>query len=130
MTTSFMELSPIEARQRVDSQAAILVDIRGADEFVRSHIAGAHSHPLSQWETSRDTIDPSTDVIFMCRSGMRTASARDRLLANTTRPTFVLTGGIDRSEEHTPELQSRIRISYAVLCLKKKNTSAITTLYT
>src|SRR3546814_10981303 len=83
MTTSFMELSPIEARQRVDSQAAILVDIREADEFVRSHIAGAHSHPLSQWEPSRDTIDPSTDVIFMCLSGMRTASARDRLLVNT-----------------------------------------------
>ena len=26
-----------------------------------------------------------------------------------------------RSEEHTSELQSRIRISYAVFCLKKKN---------
>ena len=26
----------------------------------------------------------------------------------------------DRSEEHTSELQSRIRISYAVFCLKKK----------
>src|SRR3546814_2756153 len=28
---------------------------------------------------------------------------------------------IDRSEEHTSELQSLMRISYAVLCLKKKN---------
>src|SRR3546814_10797069 len=27
-----------------------------------------------------------------------------------------------RSEEHTSELQSLMRISYAVLCLKKKNT--------
>src|SRR3546814_7765143 len=27
----------------------------------------------------------------------------------------------DRSEEHTSELQSLMRISYAVLCLKKKN---------
>src|SRR3546814_1385825 len=27
----------------------------------------------------------------------------------------------DRSEEHTPELQSLMRISYAVFCLKKKN---------
>src|SRR3546814_10860310 len=27
---------------------------------------------------------------------------------------------IDRSEEHTSELQSLIRISYAVFCLKKK----------
>src|SRR3546814_10920672 len=26
----------------------------------------------------------------------------------------------DRSEEHTPELQSLMRISYAVFCLKKK----------
>src|SRR3546814_7309529 len=27
----------------------------------------------------------------------------------------------ERSEEHTSELQSRMRISYAVFCLKKKN---------
>src|SRR3546814_1072701 len=30
-------------------------------------------------------------------------------------------GTIDRSEEHTSELQSLMRISYAVFCLKKKN---------
>src|SRR3546814_4509805 len=29
-----------------------------------------------------------------------------------------------RSEEHTSELQSLMRISYAVLCLKKKNTKS------
>src|SRR3546814_7896181 len=32
-----------------------------------------------------------------------------------------------RSEEHTSELQSLLRISYAVFCLKKKNTPHITT---
>src|SRR3546814_10700497 len=31
-----------------------------------------------------------------------------------------------RSEEHTSELQSLMRISYAVFCLKKKNTTLIT----
>src|SRR3546814_6482302 len=30
--------------------------------------------------------------------------------------------GLYRSEEHTSELQSLMRISYAVFCLKKKNT--------
>src|SRR3546814_10731126 len=30
------------------------------------------------------------------------------------------TGSYDRSEEHTSELQSLMRISYAVFCLKKK----------
>src|SRR3546814_2307675 len=29
--------------------------------------------------------------------------------------------GVRRSEEHTSELQSLMRISYAVFCLKKKN---------
>src|SRR3546814_2634939 len=32
---------------------------------------------------------------------------------------FFITG-VDRSEEHTSELQSLMRISYAVFCLKKK----------
>src|SRR3546814_10477678 len=31
----------------------------------------------------------------------------------------------ERSEEHTSELQSLMRISYAVFCLKKKNTQKI-----
>src|SRR3546814_8934760 len=31
-----------------------------------------------------------------------------------------------RSEEHTSELQSLMRISYAVFCLKKKNTPKLT----
>src|SRR3546814_2184103 len=33
-----------------------------------------------------------------------------------------------RSEEHTSELQSLMRISYAVFCLKKKTTRNITTI--
>src|SRR3546814_7333682 len=34
--------------------------------------------------------------------------------------TFTLERRLDRSEEHTSELQSLLRISYAVFCLKKK----------
>src|SRR3546814_8161088 len=33
----------------------------------------------------------------------------------------VVAGSVARSEEHTSELQSLMRISYAVFCLKKKN---------
>src|SRR3546814_5660782 len=35
-------------------------------------------------------------------------------------------GGSLRSEEHTSELQSLMRISYAVFCLKKKKKTTIT----
>src|SRR3546814_1515346 len=48
------------------------------------------------------------------------ADQRHRAVANL--------GRAERSEEHTSELQSLMRISYAVFCLKKKkNTKKITT---
>src|SRR3546814_10877205 len=37
------------------------------------------------------------------------------------KPVGTLDAGTFRSEEHTSELQSLMRISYAVFCLKKKN---------
>src|SRR3546814_7599353 len=40
---------------------------------------------------------------------------REAISALRTRPQ-----GVSRSEEHTSELQSLMRISYAVFCLKKK----------
>src|SRR3546814_10397346 len=41
----------------------------------------------------------------------------------------IFTGKITRSEEHTSELQSLMRTSYAVFCLKKK-TKTLNTAYT
>src|SRR3546814_9408738 len=41
-------------------------------------------------------------------------------LAGTSRLTFLQSLGCIRSEEHTSELQSLMRISYAAFCLKKK----------
>src|SRR3546814_8756311 len=40
---------------------------------------------------------------------------------------FSVTSGTIRSEEHTSELQSLMRISYAVFCLTKKNKITKTT---
>src|SRR3546814_7886580 len=41
----------------------------------------------------------------------------------------LLEGAYGRSEEHTSELQSLMRISYAVFCLKKKNNNYQTSIY-
>src|SRR3546814_7406325 len=45
----------------------------------------------------------------------RTAMCGERRIHDLEEPGFVM----DRSEEHTSELQSLMRISYAVFCLKK-----------
>src|SRR3546814_5323436 len=42
-------------------------------------------------------------------------------VVNTDQLRQVADAGIERSEEHTSELQSLMRISYAVFCLKQKN---------
>src|SRR3546814_5194574 len=54
----------------------------------------------------------------------------ERFLAHTdAREIMSYRRGIDRSEEHTSELQSLMRISYAVFCLKKKNNTIKTSFY-
>ena len=95
MTNSLTPIAPMEAQARLASGRAVLVDIREADEFARAHIAGALSQPLSGWEAAHLAIDPDADVIFTCRSGMRTAGACDRLAARVYGDALVLDGGLD-----------------------------------
>ncbi len=95
MTAILHKLSPQQVRERIDTGGAVLIDIRETDEFARSHVKGAQSHPLSTWEKAHLTVDPDADVIFTCRSGMRTAGACDRLAARVNGNAFVLDGGLD-----------------------------------
>src|SRR3546814_3179648 len=84
--------------------------------------------------TRTDTLFPYT-TLFRSPSGkhqirwrnmhpiIRESSA-DRLLSIVDiilRLLIRVTASSPRSEEHTSELQSLMRISYAVFCLKKKN---------
>ncbi len=94
MTATLHPLTPAEVRARIAAGTAVLVDIREADEFARSHIAGAVSQPLSQWEQAHLGIDPAADVVFTCRSGLRTHGACDRLAARVQGDAFVLEGGL------------------------------------
>src|SRR3546814_8982340 len=57
-------------------------------------------------------------------SGYKLNGVKSLVPAAATSELFVIAAELDgkpRSEEHTSELQSLMRISYAVFCLKKKN---------
>src|SRR3546814_4819743 len=61
-------------------------------------------------------------------SGVHAIRARadvDRLAAELPGAARIVVIGAGRSEEHTSELQSLMRISYAVFCLKKKITHSL-----
>src|SRR3546814_6268682 len=87
--------------------------------------------------TRTDTLFPYTTLFrspvthrlsAALRDGSLTAEEREvRMLAAVTEQDEAMQrvtkplGEKQRSEEHTSELQSLMRISYAVFCLKKKN---------
>src|SRR3546814_9805377 len=73
---------------------------------------------------------PGATVNRLCGSSLDTLGSAARAIRSGDAQ-FVLAGGVEnmsrapfvmgkRSEEHTSELQSLMRISYAVFCLKKK----------
>src|SRR3546814_9314022 len=65
---------------------------------------------------------------FAARHASSKATTANRRLAALRRYyLWVLRQGLVRSEEHTSELQSLMRISYAVFCLKKKKTHLLNT---
>src|SRR3546814_6113735 len=81
--------------------------------------------------TRTDTLFPYTTLFRSRRPPHRGAShqpgeqavygAQQQLLEQQLADRIILHVAINRSEEHTSELQSLMRISYAVFCLKKKN---------
>src|SRR3546814_1369275 len=79
--------------------------------------------------TRTDTLFPYTTLFRSLRIPPGTSAARRaRLTLSAFLRLLVVTAiGADRSEEHTSELQSLMRISYAVFCLKKKRRKHIFT---
>src|SRR3546814_1603083 len=87
------------------------------DRLSRRLAEGHHRHVAAECELVR--LDPQRLARFDRRDRVpanmqqRVKEAEDR-----ERPQ-IEAAGVDRSEEHTSELQSLMRISYAVFCLKK-----------
>src|SRR3546814_12025028 len=69
--------------------------------------------------TRTDTLFPYT-TLFRSPPPLNLKSAREASDRKVIRHALARSEGNIRSEEHTSELQSLMRISYAVFCLKKK----------
>src|SRR3546814_957973 len=82
------------------------------DQILRFRIFEIGMAALDEIGVDRAVDDRVRDV-----NALRPQFARHRLREHTQRAL----GARKRSEEHTSELQSLMRISYAVFCLKKKN---------
>ncbi|MGE3142686.1 MAG: rhodanese family protein [Hyphomonadaceae bacterium] len=93
--TTLTPIAPAALAQRLKSGAATLVDIREPDEFAREHIPGAVSLPLSRLESGHLSLNTHGDVVFSCRSGMRTNANCARLAGHVGGEAFMLDGGLE-----------------------------------
>src|SRR3546814_2666605 len=79
-------------------------------------VAQEHAEPHGGFPSVRCVRQESIRPWRARRSGRRRTCGRRCLLLRR----HARVGAVIRSEEHTSELQSLMRISYAVFCLKKK----------
>src|SRR3546814_4476230 len=75
--------------------------------------------------TEADGDPVKAEELLRVKLGSKASKAASRVTAEGVVATYVA-GGVGRSEEHTSELQSLMRISYAVFCLKKKKYNYLT----
>jgi rhodanese-related sulfurtransferase len=76
-------------------RGATVVDIRDKDEYVREHIPRAHNIPLASIGESTLSIQGASDLIFQCKSGVRTAQNVAKLAAAAGCDAYILEGGLD-----------------------------------
>src|SRR3546814_10682627 len=83
-------------------------------------LSAAGSPPRRTWASHSCASERACSTVsspYWPKAGLRRSPAFVRYWSmNTLRP-----DGVIRSEEHTSELQSLMRIPYDVFCLKKKN---------
>src|SRR3546814_9979080 len=117
-----MELGRAAARGRFAGPLTLGAAGRVAGELQeawRGTTAPARRRPAG---SSTVTLVPTSSWLTMTRRPP--CSSISALASARSRPALGEGGrGVVRSEEHTSELQSLMRISYAVFCLKKKKES-------
>lgn len=69
------DLSPAEIHQGLADRTITLIDVREADEHRAEHIRDALLHPLSTFDPRELPPPNSSEIVFHCGSGKRSAMA-------------------------------------------------------
>ena len=100
------EITPAELAELRRRNAPVdVIDVREAGEWEIAHLDGARLVPLAQLAGAMPTLDPSHEIVVMCRSGVRGAKAALLLHDAGFRRVRNLAGGILRwSEDVDPRI--------------------------
>lgn len=89
------ELTVTQLAALLNSDQALVVDVREPDEFISGHIPGAINMPLSQFRASQ-LPDPGEKLLVLsCAAGRRSAMALDKCAAARAGIDTHLAGGFN-----------------------------------
>ena len=75
------------------SHRTLLVDVREAYEYSAGHIAGAKSIPLGELSQHMEKLPKNKEIIVICATGSRSASAT-KMLVRAGYKAFNVSGGM------------------------------------
>jgi glyoxylase-like metal-dependent hydrolase (beta-lactamase superfamily II) len=87
-------LPPRAAHDRARDGSALLVDVRTRAEAAVARIPGALNVPLQELDVRAGELPKDKELVLVCRTGLRAASARSLLEARGVKAT-VLSGGLE-----------------------------------
>lgn len=80
-TAEYRKISALEAKEMIEAETPIIVDVRTAEEFASGHIANAINIPVESISTAPIELpDKEALILIYCRSGNRSEQATRKLL--------------------------------------------------
>ena len=79
--TEYRDMEPDEAKKRIDSGNAVLVDVRRKEEYEAIHIPHSVNIPNEQIgiKMPEELNDLNAEIILYCRTGRRAKEAEEKL---------------------------------------------------
>jgi len=91
----FSRVTVSEAKQMVDAGGVEFIDVREPGEYADGHATGTTLMPLNSVFTRQSELSDDKDLLFICKSGQRSALACEYAAAAGKTRLFNVEGGTD-----------------------------------
>ena len=88
------EINAVTLKKWLESDRALLIDVREPGEFFSEHIPGAKLMSLSRFDPTIVPQDHNRKIVFQCQSGTRSAQAAQKMFDLGVNEVFHLQGGL------------------------------------
>lgn len=95
----FTRVSVREAKEMLDAGDAVIIDVREPGEYADGHASGASLMPHQSVFNRQTELPDDTDILFICKSGQRSALASEYAAAAGKTRLFNVEGGTDAWRE-------------------------------